>query len=472
MISETTPAIELPQRFSDQTRRSSKPEVISIIKKDPVSIKSIGNAKMMNSLEENISRAKNLPWKLFFRGVLFFFKHICAMCFLIILIQFQMMGNQALNCNLDSSNFFMVCYVVSRIMVFTLAFYLLIFYYLEKTCVKHSTFKILIGYYCIAVFLLFMKIYQVIHIGNAIFLYIHAANVSLFLVKILAFYLTKLMTLQHLKKIIFFMLLICFCFIFNYYGMKIIIIPIVKEKTTEIRYKVSGNIIFQIFLFVYFMIYRKIFIFTLVKSLKFSQFNEEDKDLAMFLTKYYLMDAVCSAIPAAVSEKLSSAESWFGIFNFLYQVLVLYDQNFNVFQGLKTFLYKIMKIVKTTCNQEENEVKEMMRTALNQIVIIVYLHLCVMYIWRRCLYFSVITTTCDFLIAEYVEIRLENIFLLAFFNFLLALAVMIRKKDTLKPIRSLAASKYIFQIYYMILLHYVFDDCISFYFQFYYLKNH
>ena len=63
MISETTPAIELPQRFSDQTRRSSKPEVISIIKKDPVSIKSIGNAKMMNSLEENISRAKNvLPY--------------------------------------------------------------------------------------------------------------------------------------------------------------------------------------------------------------------------------------------------------------------------------------------------------------------------------------------------------------------------------------------------------------------------
>ena len=80
-----------------------------------------------------------------------------------------------------------------------------------------------------------------------------------------------------------------------------------------------------------------------------------------------------------------------------------------------------------------------------------------------------LTSRCDGLIYDYVEIRIENIFVLMVLNVALVLALIIKKKIPLKIVWTLESYNLLFQIYYVILLHFVCDNVLQTYFNLYYL---
>ena len=122
-------------------------------------------------------------------------------------------------------------------------------------------------------------------------------------------------------------------------------------------------------------------------------------------------------------------------------------------------------------NEQFNQVMDILCLSLNQVVIIVYFNLLLWYFWRRGLNYMDLTSRCDFLIYENVEIRIENIFVLIFLNCALVLALIIKKKEPSKIVWTLEAYNPLFQIYYIILLHFVCDNVLQTYFQLYYLKK-
>ena len=325
--------------------------------------------------------------------------------------------------------------------------------------------------YLIILFILLLKIYKIDPIGS--YLDVYLANILVIVIKICFFYKKQVFSLENLKSRTLPLMTFYICMIFNYYVMEGIIIPEFKQTTLEIQNTILGGTIFQFALFVYFRIYYKIFFITLMMFAKISNNSEEGKDVMVMISNFYLFDAVCSSTPAAISESLDSVGTWLGFFNFLYQILVLYDPNLDIFYNLKILLYKIMKrkLPESKTNEQCNIIMDILCLSLNQVVIVVYLQLLLWSCWRRGLNYMDLTSRCDGLIYDYVEIRIENIFVLMVLNFTLVLALIIKKKEPLKIVWTLESYNPLFQIYYIILLHFVCDNVLQTYYGLYYLKK-
>ena len=77
---------------------------------------------------------------------------------------------------------------------------------------------------------------------------------------------------------------------------------------------------------------------------------------------------------------------------------------------------------------------------------------------------------CDFSLQDFVIVRIENILLLILFTFLVFLGFATRKNKPLKVEWELETYDFVFQIHYDLMLYFVVDNCLQFYFSFYYLK--
>jgi len=418
-------------------------------------------------LSEKILTIKGLRWKYFVQEVLV--KNFCAFSFAVLLMEIQSYVKQYFYCDLDNSNIFVVLYVLTRSMTLDLFYYFLLSYYAIKTCWLDVPLRNYSIFFLLTLICLVLKVYKIDPIEN--FLDIYLVNFAWAFLQIFISYKKQVVSWQNLRsRVLPMMSLLCFCFLFNFYAMKKVIIPSFKQATNEIWNKTLGRAIFQMFLFIYFRIYYKIFFRILVIYSKLSTNN--NKDSVILFAKYYLLDAVSSSAPSAISIPLDSFEAWLGFFNFLYQVLVLYDGNFDIFKNLKTLLSQILKIKTSneeSKDQEENQVTELLSLSLNQVLIIIYLHLLFWYCWRRCLADLVLKSDCGFLIYDYVEIRLSNILVLFLLNLTLVFGLILRKKDSLKLTWTLESYSSLFQIYYILLLHFILDNSLQYYFQFYYL---
>ena len=286
------------------------------------------------------SKIKKLKWKYFFVDILL--KEICIFSILIFLIQIQSHVHQYIYCEIDNSDILVVIYTICRDIFLIVYFYLLFAYYAFISCWPEATDrKTMILWLFITIAMYLLKIYKVDSFDN---------NFDIFAIcflvqscRVIAFYKRQLLSWEIFKsKTIPFFFLICF--LFNYYAMKWILIPLLKkELTQEFDNSYLGNFIFQSLLFVYFKIYYKIFLSTLENFVNLQNYSGFQKNCLVTFSKYFLIDAVCSSAPSAVIGSLQYPGAWMGISNFLYQILVLYDENFDVFKNLKFLIFKLCK---------------------------------------------------------------------------------------------------------------------------------
>ena len=142
---------------------------------------------------------------------------------------------------------------------------------------------------------------------------------------------------------------------------------------------------------------------------RFAQLSDKSKnanDALFVFCKYYLIEAICSSLPAAVCLDLNSLGAWLGIFNFLYQVLVLYDPDLNI---MKILLYDLCKVNKPILNNDQLKAAQVISMSGTQILSILYLNLAIWYWKNKCLYKFLLVSKCDFSIEVYVDLKIENI---------------------------------------------------------------
>ena len=182
---------------------------------------------------------------------------------------------------------------------------------------------------------------------------------------------------------------------------------------------------------------------------------------------------ICSSVPGAISSDLSSIDAWFGLFNFIYQLLVLYDRDFNFIKKMKSICYRICKKNETILNENERKILVIMSISVNQCIPILFVHLFLWFSTEKGLYHYMITSGCDFsLQAEIVaNIRVENIILLLVFTCAMILGLAVKKKADFKLIWVNEDFGPLFQIYYTVLLHILVDTFLQYYFYIFYLKN-
>ena len=304
-------------------------------------------------------RLQNLRWKYFFFDILL--KEICVISILILLIETQIYIHEYLNCNMDSSNIPLVIYTIFREIFLVISYYWLFSYYAFKLSWPLATDKkTMILWLVLFCFFYLLKIYNIDSNKNNLDSYLVTFVVQW--LRVIAVYRKKLILWENMKIRNFPLLsLLCFCLIFNYYAMKNSFIPSIKEFCIKFfEDSLSGSVIFQMILFIYFRIYYKFFFYILMMYANLSN-DSMGKDCLVMFSKYFLIDAVCSSIPGAVIGSLHNTGAWLGIFNFIYQLLVLYDQNFDILRYVKVLFWKIFK--KTTkiskSNQQEKYVREL-----------------------------------------------------------------------------------------------------------------
>ena len=261
--------------------------------------------------------------------------------------------------------------------------------------------------------------------------------------------------------------LIVFCLIFHHYVIIIYLIPNFK-KWIKFDSVFFTNSIFQMFYFCYFRFYKYVFFQILIK---YSQVLEESNFLGenciILLSKYYLIDAMCSALPAATTENLDSLGFYLGLFNFFYQVLVLYYRRFDIFRVFKKLLYKILRKNHHKTKNIEKYLQKILCISLNDVLIIICSHMVLWYGFEINLNDAI--EPCRFTIFDYMKMKIENLILIFIFNFVMLSIILTKKPNICQFFIEREYYSIIFQIYDIILLHYVFDSQLQYYFESYHL---
>ena len=473
------PPNRIPIHFSKQFKKSvSEPEISDINFENNSSREFSGQAETTPSshkpkkslLFEKFSKIKDLRWKYFFMEIAL--KHFCVFSILILMIQIQNHTQQYIYCKLDTLNFPLVFYTIFRDMVFATVYYLLFAYYAFNSCWPLATDKkAMIISLLITTFFYVLKVYNIDPYGNNLDIYVVSLIVQS--LRVIAVYGKQLCLWENMKSRIFpFFALIGFCLLFNYYMMKRNLIPSLKEKLSFKfgDYSISGNIIFQAFLFVYFRIYYNFFFQILIKYANLQNDSGFGKNCLVMFSKYFLIDAVCSSTPAAIIGSLQSIGTWLGFFNFVYQVLVLYDSNYDILKNVKMLFFKLCKKKPPKLNRQEEYVKEILSISLSPVLVIIFLHLILWFSFGKAMDRWTLTINCDFSLKEFVVIRIENISILAVFIFLLVVGLATKDHEPLRLEWELETYGFRFNIIYYVMLHFVVDNHLQYYFSFYYLK--
>ena len=420
-----------------------------------------------NSLQLKELSCIHYIWKTFKRiktnGTQFFFHKmmfikIIVLCFLIMLIELQTFVNQYLFCNIDTSNIFVIIYITTREVI------LFIFYYIFATVsFLFVFFNLPFEYYRLFIvnsfIVLLLKIYGVDPIPN--YLNLHALNVFSGCIIGAIYYKKRGIPFKKMLPPLKLITASVFNVALDYFIVKIIMIPEFKRAALKIENQTIANIIFQIFLFTYFVFHYKFYFYFLQKYSELS-----DNRIAIFV-KYYLIEAVSSSISAAVCVDLNFLDAWLGVINFLYQLLVLHDGRFNFFYQIKLLIFKILKIKPAA---QQTKIAHMINESLFEMNITIYINLILWYWKKRCLTKYILVETCDFQIFNFVQIRLENIFVLFGFNLALIVGFFFHKKEY-KLVWIEEPYGFFFQIYYNIMIHIVVDLNLQFFIGFFYLDK-
>ena len=399
--------------------------------------------------------------------------NIYAFFFLILSILLQNSINQYIFCGLDTSNVFLVFYVIIRETYMALYFYSLQAYYVVFSLTISSINILLYVFPVNCVLLLLSKIYEI----NPLHIYIdiHGSCFLLSLLIILFYYKKHKISWHQVKgNFGLITMLLVFQGFFNYYAMKSYVIPMVKGFTLDIA---EGKIFFQLFLFIYFRFYNMIYLKGITKYAKYatlSKNQKECKDAILLFSKYYILDAVCSCLPAVITADLWTKEAWLGMVNYLYQLYIIYDQKNTLLVYGKKIVYRCFKRKYTenlNTNVEEMTVKEIFSVSLNEIMIIVYLQLILMFSFRRLLASSILQINCYLEMRKDIEIKIENIFIALVLNLCLMISLITRKDNPLKLVWNMESYGAFFKIYYIMLLHFVVDLDMQYFLYFYYLQK-
>ena len=108
--------------------------------------------------------------------------------------------------------------------------------------------------------------------------------------------------------------------------------------------------------------------------------------------------------------------------------------------------------------------------ALSNVLIIIVVHLILWFSFRKAMVLLTLVKKCDFSLKEFVVIRIENIVVLLLTICLLMIGLAIRKNDPLKFDWELESYGFFTNFIYIIMLHFLVDNHLQYYFSFYYLK--
>ena len=452
--------LSLPNRlrlnFNKPSRKTfSEPEISFNISQNDLSLECSPRLEMFSDNQtknfcfEKLMRIKNLRWRYFITEVVF--KEVSIFSFLILLIQAQTYIHHSIYCEMDNSNIPLVIYTICRDMFFSLSYYVLFAYYAFNLCwPRVADDKIVILGYFVSITVYLLKIYNFDPYDNNFDIY--AALLFCQGFRVIIVEKRQLCLRKNIKTRIFpLFFLLGFCLLFHNYGMKNNFIPYIKAFTVDfVNSSLLGSFIFQMFLFLYFRVYYKIFFFILMMYSEMKNDTKIEKSCLVMFSKYFLMDAVCSSTPTAIIGNLNSVETWLGFFNFLYQVLVLYDQNFDLLRNLRFLFLKLCKKEPPKLNQQEQFVKEILSMSLNHVLLIIFHQLIIWFSFRKCMDRFSLVRNCDFQLKEFVELRIENILLLFIFVFLVAVALATKKIEPLRLEWELES--YRFLLRYIIML--------------------
>ena len=458
-----------PISFNQQLKKSiSEPDIFY---ENDINCEYTPRLEVSRSTKKKLSeRLKNLRWKYFFVDV--FLKEICIFSILILIIESQNCIQKSIYCKMDNSNIFFVIYTILREIFFVISYYFLFSYYAFKLCWPLACDKqSIILSLLVSLFLYFLKIYNIDSNGNNFDIYI--VCLILQCLRVIAVYRRKIFLWENMKTRNFPLFsLLGFCLLFHQYAMKNSFIPNLKGFFIQfIEYSVLGNFIFQLFLYIYFRIYYRIFFYILMMYTNLQNDSIGKNGLQVF-SKFFLIDVVSSSVPGAISASLLNFGSWMGIFNTLYQILVLYDQNFDILRNLRFLFWKLLKKapLPSQSNEQEKYVREILKSSLSLVLLMIGVHLILWFSFRKTIDYWVIVENCEFSLKDFVEIRIENILILSSAYFLLYLGLTSRKNDPLKLDWELEFSSFFFNLYYNIILHFIVDNVLQYYFSFYYLK--
>ena len=403
-----------------------------------------------------------------------FFPNTFTFILIIILINIQFYVHQHYLCELDLSNLLVVLYIILRETFVDLFFYFLTLYYVVTSLINSEAkllFWLMILNTC---FLMALKIYKIHPIEQ--FYDIHILNWVICIIFYFIYYKKNKTTSNHIIKNFFItILVVIFPFFLNYYVMKGLVIPQVNKITNEI-YK--GKIVFQIFIFVYFKLYGIVLFEAIVKYVCFAEYHYKNSEkFVVLLSKYYILDVVISAFPAAILEDINSLEAWLGIFNFIYQIFVLYDKNHNTMYYLKCLVLKICKKKIDDKPQTIIQIKanEILTFALNEMLIIIFLRTVLFISFNSVLTSSgLIKITCNYLITEKkFLIKIENFIIIIFINICLVIILLRRETNPLKFVWNLESFNPFAQVYILLAFYAIADSQFQYYFSLYFnfIKN-
>ena len=184
------------------------------------------------------------------------------------MIEAQIYFNQYLNCNFDNLNVFYVAYIAFRQVIFYLYFFILF-----GSCSLLAAFNLSLKYHYICVFnnffLILLRLFGISALDEYFINYsdIFLTNTILTTLCVLFSYRSELLSLLKSKAKTFGLILAYSVYLFlDLIFIKIYFIPFFKDLTLNIsEEKIYGRVIFQAFLFVYFVLSYKIYFYLVLQ---------------------------------------------------------------------------------------------------------------------------------------------------------------------------------------------------------------
>ena len=255
-----------------------------------------------------------------------------------------------------------------------------------------------------------------------------------------------------------FFLVLCF----HHYIIKDYVIFTLNEDGIFIEME----IFFQLILFAYFQIYREGIYYLLLKFCKISKFN----DPFLIFLKYFISDMICSSAIPVISSTYHTYTIILNLIIYSYQLAILYCQKSFILSFLKKFIYYLMNKKIEPDTQIEKTCKTLIAMSINEILLIIYIKLILIFIFRKFLVYTTFginyTDSC-LMFKNELQIEVHYIFLLFMIQILIGGSVYYSKRnknDFIWSSSKLTKFRIIKKAYHVIFSYNYIEIYIQFYF--------
>lgn len=472
------PEIEIDKEFSSKQIYSQKIDSsISVLKKSlPLKYRKISNVFLI-FFDKSIPRSKLL-------FVLITEIILPISMGSIISILFLLLQNSSLNGECALDNFYSYVYASMKSTFFTIFYYILFGYYvlfppiLIRIPHYQIYIKIFIFFYAsiTSITLKMLKLLKILPWN--IELDVHILNIiSGFVVAHILIKKFKI-SFKEIKAYFYVSWILVILLILHYYVIKAYCVTQLFNICSKIIY---GNYLFQIFLFIYFQIYGKIIYILMIKFFTISdiQIKKLNNSVLVFL-KYFICDVICSCISIPILNDLFSIEALFGLLNFIFQLITFYNQKNYILNFVTKLFFFIFnkKFDKYKSNKIEKKCKSIIAGSTNEIMIIIFCKILIIMIFRRFLCPIAasrnvkLVIDCTLLINPNIQIKIENFISLILINFFIFTYLIFHMidKNKIKITWKIESFNPFLKTYFIVLLHFVLDINIQFYFNLYILQ--